>query len=64
MDDPGRPAKLKQIEERFELDLKGSCGDNCKVCLEKNYDMNAVLDIMSPNKKHGQASSNKDAVTR
>ncbi len=47
----GRPAKLKGIEDRFELDLVGSCGDSCKICKDKNYDMNAVLDVMNPNKK-------------
>ncbi len=33
----GRPAKLKGIEERLELDLEGSCGDNCQVCSKKEY---------------------------
>ncbi len=31
----GRPAKLKQIDDRFELDPEGSCGDSCKICREK-----------------------------
>ncbi len=28
----GRPAKLKQIDDRFELDPDGSCGKNCVIC--------------------------------
>ncbi len=48
----GRPAKLKGIDDRFELDTEGSCGENCKICKEKNYNMNAVLDVMNPNKKN------------
>ncbi len=46
-----RPAKLKGINDRFELDLEGSCGESCKICREKNYDLNAVLDVMNPNNK-------------
>ncbi len=55
----GRPAKLKGIDDRFELDLEGSCGDSCKICREKNYDMNAVLDVMNPNKKREEQQSIK-----
>jgi dipeptidyl aminopeptidase/acylaminoacyl peptidase len=33
----GRPASLKGIDDRFELDYKGSCGDSCKVCQKKHY---------------------------
>ncbi len=47
----GRPAKLKQIDDRFELDPDGYCGNSCKICKEKNYDLNAVLDVKNPNKK-------------
>ncbi len=32
----GRPAKLKQIDDRLELDPQGSCGDSCQICKEKN----------------------------
>ncbi len=28
----GRPASLKQVDDRFELDPEGSCGDDCPVC--------------------------------
>lgn len=34
----GIPYKYKQVESRFELDPKGSCGKDCKVCKEKKYD--------------------------
>ncbi len=27
----GRPATLKQIDDRFELDPDGSCGEDCKI---------------------------------
>ncbi len=46
----GRPANLKGIEARLELDPDGFCGQNCKICSEKKYDLNAVLDVMNPNK--------------
>ncbi len=38
----GRPAKLKGVDDRFELDIEGSCGKGCKTCQKKNYDLNAV----------------------
>ncbi len=28
----GRPASLKQIDDRFELDPDGSCGKDCVIC--------------------------------
>jgi dipeptidyl aminopeptidase/acylaminoacyl peptidase len=28
----GRPAHLKQMDDRFELDAEGSCGGDCRVC--------------------------------
>lgn len=28
----GKPAALKEIEDRYELDPEGSCGKNCKIC--------------------------------
>ncbi len=59
----GRPAKLKGIDDRFELDLVGSCGDSCKICKEKKYDMNDALDVMNPNKKREKQTANKEAVT-
>ncbi len=31
----GRPANLKGVDDRFELDLEGSCGDSCKTCKRK-----------------------------
>ncbi len=31
----GRPASLKQIDDRFELDPNGSCSKDCKICKEK-----------------------------
>ncbi len=35
----GRPAALKQVDDRFELDPDGSCGDGCKICTEKKIQM-------------------------
>ncbi len=31
----GRPATLKGIEDRFELDPEGVCGEDCKICKRK-----------------------------
>ncbi len=45
----GRPAELKGIEDRFELDPEGSCGDSCKICREKKYQDLEILDVMNPN---------------
>ncbi len=45
----GRPAKLKQIDDRFELDPKGSCGNSCKVCQHKDYQNSEFLDVLNPN---------------
>jgi hypothetical protein len=33
----GRPASLKGIDDRFELDYEGSCGLDCKICQQKDY---------------------------
>jgi dipeptidyl aminopeptidase/acylaminoacyl peptidase len=38
----GIPARMKGIETRYELDPEGSCGMDCRICKEKNYDLNAL----------------------
>ncbi len=50
----GRPASLKQIDDRFELDPEGFCGEHCKICKEKKYDLNIVFDVINPHKKTHQ----------
>ncbi len=35
----GRPASLEQIDDCFEFDAEGSCGTDCKICKEKNYNI-------------------------
>ncbi len=45
----GRPAKLKGIDDRLELDPEGSCGDDCKICQKKDYRNIEILDVMNPN---------------
>ncbi len=32
----GTPTSFNQIDERYELDLEGYCGKDCKICQEKN----------------------------
>ncbi len=45
----GRPAKLKGIDDRLELDSAGSCGDDCKICQKKDYQHMEIMDVMNPN---------------
>ncbi len=59
----GRPAKLMGIDDRFEFDPDGYCGDFCKICKEKKYDMNAVLDVMNPNKNRNSLQSSTRTST-
>jgi dipeptidyl aminopeptidase/acylaminoacyl peptidase len=33
----GVPAKMKGIETRYELDPKGECGPDCRICKKKDY---------------------------
>ncbi len=47
----GIPAALKQIDDRLDLDLEGSCGKGCKICSKKNYRLDAAVNVMHPNKK-------------
>ncbi len=56
----GRPAKLRQIEDRFEFDPSSSCGHSCKICQQKSYQHLEILDVMNPNgpKYHVDANLN------
>lgn len=35
----GIPLKEKGVEAKYELDVDGSCGRECKICKEKSYDL-------------------------
>ncbi len=59
----GGPAKLKQIDDRFELDPTGSCGEDCKICQKKDYQHLEILDVMNPNTISYKVDANMN-VTR
>ncbi len=46
-----RPPSFKGIDDFLSYDLEGSCSVQCKICREKRYDMNAVLNVMNSKKK-------------
>jgi hypothetical protein len=37
----GIPAEMKGVESRYDRDSEGSCSFDCKICLEKRYDVSA-----------------------
>ncbi len=57
-----RPANLKGIEDRLELDPRGYCGNDCNICQKKEYTNLEILNVMNPNGPKFRVDDNMNVV--